>query len=125
MGVIAIVEDDPGVSMLLELKLGSAGHSTYVERDGEAGLAAIRLNPPDLVLLDWMLPRVTGLEVCVAIRDDATLRATPIILLTSRTQEDDVVRGLRAGADDYVVKPFSPVELLGRVERLITAPARR
>ncbi len=116
MSTIALVDDDRDICLLLELKLRAAGHEVLVEHDGEAGLAMMRDRRPDLVILDWMMPRLSGLEVCLAVRDDAELRELPIILLTAKAQEADVERGLSAGADDYVVKPFSPRELLSRVE---------
>ena len=116
MSTIALVDDDRDICMLLELKLRAAGHEVLVEYDGEAGLAMMRQAKPDLVVLDWMMPRLSGLEVCLAAREDADLRDMPIILLTAKAQEADVERGLRAGADDYVVKPFSPRELLSRIE---------
>jgi len=100
------------------------GHEVLIERDGEGGLAAARQEMPDLVVLDWMMPRMTGLEVCLAVRSDPGLERMPIILLTAKAQEADVQRGFAAGADDYLVKPFSPRELASRVEALLTRARR-
>ena len=115
---ILVVEDDPVVRELIEFKLSSAGHEILMEGDGEAGLEAARAHQPDLVILDWMMPKLTGLEVCEAIRADETIASTSVLLLTARAQEADVERGFAAGVDDYLLKPFSPRELLSRVEAL-------
>lgn len=115
---IVVVEDDPVVRELIEWKLAAAGHDVTLEADGEAGLAAVRKTQPDVVIVDWMMPKLTGLEVCEAIRADAALAATPVLLLTARAQESDVERGFAAGVTDYLFKPFSPRELLSRVEAL-------
>ena len=88
---------------------------TQIAGDGEEALLAVKERPPDLILLDWMLPHVSGLEVCRRLRRDPETRNLPVILLTARAAEDDRVRGLDVGADDYVVKPFSPTELMARV----------
>ncbi len=119
MSKILVVDDDTDIRELIEFKLVSMGHEVVSERDGEGGLAAARSELPDLVVLDWMMPRLTGLEVCVALRDDPDLARVPIILLTAKAQEADVQRGFAAGADDYIVKPFSPRELASRVDALL------
>ncbi len=119
MGSILVVEDDPDVSALIEHRLRAAGHSVTVEVDGEAGLAAARSAPHDLIMLDWMMPRRTGLEVCVELRSDPTFASTKILMLTARAQEIDVERALAAGASAYVTKPFSPRELAARVDALM------
>ena len=124
MSTILVVEDDTDIRALVEAKLTQAGYEVHTEHDGEAGLAAARVVEPDLIILDWMLPRLTGLEVCVAIRADATLANVPIILLTARAQEADLERGFAAGADDYLTKPFSPRELATRVAVLLERAAR-
>lgn len=116
---VLVVEDDSVVRELIEWKLTSAGHVVLTEADGEAGLAAARAEKPDVVILDWMMPKLTGLEVCRAIREDETVSSLPVLLLTARAQDSDIEQGLAAGADDYLVKPFSPRELLSRVEALL------
>jgi DNA-binding response OmpR family regulator len=103
------------------MKLEAAGHEVLSEVDGEAGLAAALQEGPDLILLDWMMPRLTGPEVCRLLRESDVCKTVPVILLTAKAQEGDVERGLAAGADDYVVKPFSARELMSRVQ---TALAR-
>jgi two-component system phosphate regulon response regulator PhoB len=100
------------------------GLRVLTEHDGEGGLAAARLELPDLIVVDWMMPRLTGLEVCVEVRKDPGLARTPIILLTAKAQEADIARGFAAGADDYLVKPFSPRELATRVDALLQRVGR-
>jgi two-component system phosphate regulon response regulator PhoB len=112
---ILIIDDDPDLREIVELKLTISGFETDTAVDGEAGLAAAVTTAPDLVLVDWMMPKMTGLEVCQAMRDNENTRRTPIILLTAKAQVADVERGFAAGADDYLVKPFSPTELLARI----------
>jgi DNA-binding response OmpR family regulator len=115
MATILVVEDDPDICALLEFKLESSGHTVVVEHNGEAGLAALDHGPVDLVLLDWMMPRMGGLEFCLALRADARYATLPVLMLTAKAQEADVQRGLAAGADDYILKPFSPREVAARV----------
>ncbi|HUR50255.1 MAG TPA: response regulator [Acidimicrobiales bacterium] len=115
---IVVVEDDPVVRELIEFKLSSAGHEVLLEADGEAGLNTVKTARPDLVILDWMMPKLTGLEVCEAIRADAEISDMSVLLLTARAQESDVEKGFAAGVNDYLLKPFSPRELLSRVEAL-------
>jgi DNA-binding response OmpR family regulator len=109
---ILVVEDDPDTAELLRIIIGAEGFAVTVVRDGEAALAEVARQPPDLILLDLMLPRVDGLEVCRRARQATTV---PIIMLTARTSTADKVRGLTLGADDYVEKPFEPGELLARI----------
>jgi DNA-binding response OmpR family regulator len=120
---VLVVDDDPDIRSVIAFKLERAGYTVYEEADGEAGLAAATEERPDLVLLDWMMPRLSGVEVCRAIRDDASLDRTPVIMLTAKAQEPDVQRALAAGADDYIVKPFSPRELISRVELVLARAA--
>jgi two-component system phosphate regulon response regulator PhoB len=113
---VLVADDDPDIQELVRFKLEQAGHAVTTVGDGEAAIAAVRADGPfDLVLLDVMMPRRTGIEVCEALRGDAATRSIPILLLTAKAQEADVERGFAAGADDYVVKPFSPRELSSRV----------
>jgi two-component system, OmpR family, phosphate regulon response regulator PhoB len=122
---ILIVEDEAALVELLTYNLQKAGFRTAVARDGDEAMLAVEETRPDLVLLDWMLPYVSGIEICRRLRRDSDTRDMPIILLTARSEEDDRVRGLEAGADDYVIKPFSPTELVARVRAVMrrTRPA--
>ena len=119
---VLVVEDDPVVRELIEWKLAAAGHEVLLADDGEAGLQRAKVDKPDAVIVDWMMPKLTGLEVCQAIRADQELADTPVLLLTARAQESDVERGYAAGVDDYLMKPFSPRELLTRLEALTHRP---
>src|SRR6201997_3178706 len=116
---ILIVEDEAALSMLLSYNLEAEGFT--VERVERGDEAEVRLSEsvPDLVILDWMLPGVSGLEICRRIRARGTTRSLPVILLTARGEESERVRGLSIGADDYVVKPFSVPELMARVSALL------
>ncbi|MEI2716712.1 MAG: MtrAB system response regulator MtrA [Candidatus Nanopelagicales bacterium] len=111
-GRILVVDDDPALAEMLTIVLKGEGYSVGVCSDGGSALAAFRDFGPDAVLLDVMLPGADGIEVCRQIRTESD---TPIIMLTARTDTTDVVRGLEAGADDYVVKPFKPKELIARI----------
>jgi two-component system, OmpR family, phosphate regulon response regulator PhoB len=117
--VVLIVEDEAPLVTLLRYNLEKEGFAVCSAGDGEEALLQIAENKPDAVLLDWMLPLVSGLEVCRQIRRAPASRALPIILLTARGEEADRVRGLDSGADDYVVKPFSPSELVARLRAVI------
>lgn len=110
---ILLVEDEVKLARFIELELGFEGYQIRVEHDGVAGLTAVRESNPDLVILDWMLPGLSGIELCRRLR--ATGNKVPVILLTAKDEVGDRVAGLDAGADDYVVKPFSIEELLARV----------
>jgi two-component system phosphate regulon response regulator PhoB len=123
--LILVVEDEAPLVTLLRYNLEGAGFEVADARDGEEALVSIAERKPDLILLDWMLPLVSGLEVCRQIRRKPDLRDIPIIMLTARGEEEDRIRGLDDGADDYVTKPFSPSELLARVRAVLrrTRPA--
>ncbi|WP_029068004.1 response regulator transcription factor [Jonesia quinghaiensis] len=118
MAKVLVVEDDPDVAGLIEHRLRAAGHEVTMESDGESGLATALATTPDLLILDWMMPRLSGLEVCVAVRANPQMDNTKILMLTAKAQESDIERALTAGANDYVSKPFSPRELAARVEAL-------
>lgn len=124
MSKILFVDDDPDICELVQFKLEQMGHEVLVEHDGEGGLAAAAVENPDLVILDWMMPRLTGLEVCLGLRSDPRTEHVPVILLTAKAQEADVQRGFAAGADDYIVKPFSPRELASRVQAILDRVGR-
>jgi DNA-binding response OmpR family regulator len=116
MGAILAIEDDWTVRMVLEHVLETAGHHVDVEAGVEGGRGALETGRYDLVLLDVNLPDGSGFDLLRAIRE-GELRDTPVLVLSGMRQEDAVVRGLKLGADDYVTKPFSPSELLARVDR--------
>jgi two-component system, OmpR family, response regulator ResD len=113
---ILVIEDEEGIIHLLNLYLRDAGYAVVVARDGADGLALHAREQPDLVLLDIMLPALDGFEVCRRIR---SWSRTPILMLTARGDEDDRIQGLELGADDYLVKPFSPRELVSRVRAIL------
>ncbi len=123
--LVLIVEDEPPLVEVLRYNFQSAGFDTLTTMDGEEALIMVDEESPDLIVLDWMLPGLSGIEVCRMIRERRKTRATPIIMLTARGEEGDRIRGLDAGADDYVVKPFSPNELVARARAVIrrTRPA--
>ena len=122
---ILIIEDDRDIVELVRYNLTSEGFEVNSAADGISGLAYLRKTPPDLLLLDLMLPKMPGLEICKEIRRDPALNRLPILMLTARGEEADRVVGLEMGADDYVTKPFSPRELVARVKALLrrTEPA--
>jgi DNA-binding response OmpR family regulator len=113
---ILVVEDDPNLLKALAYNLGREGYRVITAADGEAALEAARREPPDLVILDIMLPKMSGLEVCRVLRREMTV---PILMLTARAEETDKVIGLEIGADDYMTKPFSVRELLARVHAIL------
>ena len=119
MADVVVVEDDADIARLVAHKLRSSGHEVAVEGDGSGGLAAVRAIRPSLVVLDWMLPRMNGLEVCQAIRADPELAGTRVLMLTAKAQEQDLERAFAAGADEYVQKPFSTRELVLRAQSLL------
>jgi two-component system phosphate regulon response regulator PhoB len=116
---IAVVEDEAALVELLRYNFEKEGFRVTTAADGEAALVTVEEAKPDLVILDWMLPHVSGLEVCRQLRRKAETRDLPIIMLTARGEEADKVRGLEVGADDYVAKPFSPSELVARVRAVL------
>src|SRR6202522_3066132 len=116
---ILVVEDESDLALLLSYNLEAEGYvAECVERGDEAELR-LRESPPDLLILDWMLPGVSGLEICRRLRAREGTRTLPVIMLTARGEEAERVRGLSVGADDYVVKPFSVPELMARVRALL------
>jgi len=125
MKTVLVVDDDADIRELITWKLSQAGYTTLAASDGEAGLTAAVDGVPDLILVDWMMPKMTGIEVCRALRDDPVTSRIPIILLTAKAQEAEVERGFAAGVDDYIVKPFSPREMLGRIEAVLARSEAR
>jgi two-component system phosphate regulon response regulator PhoB len=117
--MILVVEDEAALAEVLRYNLEGEGFRVAVAGDGRTALERLEENPPDLVVLDWMLPEVSGIEICRTMRRRPDLKDVPVILLTAKGEEHDRVRGLDAGADDYVVKPFSPKELIARVRAVL------
>ena len=117
--LVLIVEDEAPLVTMLRYNLEREGFAVDAASDGEEALLRISERKPDAVLLDWMLPLVSGLEVCRQIRRSPATRSLPVIMLTARVEEADRIRGLDSGADDYVVKPFSPSELVARLRAVI------
>ena len=128
---VLVVDDDPDIRELVTWKLGQAGYATLSAADGEAAMEIINsrvpgtARRPDLILLDWMMPKMSGLEVCRALHEDPFTADIPIIFLTAKAQEAEVERGFAAGIDDYIVKPFSPREMLSRVEAVLARSLAR
>ena len=130
MKTVLVVDDDADIRELITWKLGQAGYSTLVAADGEEGLAAATAGDsegraPDLILVDWMMPKLSGIEVCRALRDNPATARIPLILLTAHAQEADVELGFAAGVDDYIAKPFSPREMLGRIQAVLARSEAR
>ena len=124
MARIVVADDEQAIRDLVEFKLRRMGHDVTSVGDGQAALAAVRESAPDLIVLDWTMPLMTGLEVCAAMRADDGFNDTAIIMLTARVHESDVREGLDAGADDYMTKPFSPRELGRRVQAALATRLR-
>ncbi len=120
---ILVVEDEDALAVLLRYNLEAAGYQVTTTDHGDEADLLLRESVPDLVLLDWMLPGLSGIELCRRLRQRPETRRLPIILLTARGAEDERVRGLATGADDYIVKPFSVPELLARVGALLRRAA--
>jgi two-component system phosphate regulon response regulator PhoB len=116
---ILLVEDEPAIQELIAVNLEHAGHHVIRARDAEGALGIVRNALPDLLLIDWMLPGMSGVSLARQLRQEERTREIPIILLTARSAEADKVAGLDAGADDYVTKPFSPRELLARIKAVL------
>jgi two-component system phosphate regulon response regulator PhoB len=123
--LILVVEDEAALVTLLRYNLEREGFRVAAAADGEEALLLAREEKPDLVLLDWMLPLLSGIEVCRQLRRMTETRSVPIIMLTARGEEGDKLRGLDSGADDYITKPFSPSELVARIRAVMrrTRPA--
>lgn len=122
MATVLVVDDDEDIRDVVSLRLGVAGHEVVTADDGEDGLRQARECLPDLILLDIQMPRLNGIDVCRRLKADPDLAGIAVVLLTARGQEADVDRGFEAGAQDYIVKPFSLRELQTRVERFVGRP---
>jgi two-component system phosphate regulon response regulator PhoB len=116
---VLIVEDEEPLALLLQYNLEAEGFRVALVRRGDEAEIAISEDPPDLIVLDWMLPGLSGIELCRRLRSGKTARSIPILILTARGEEQDRIRGLTTGADDYVVKPFSVPELMARVRAIL------
>lgn len=116
---VLLIEDDLSITELVRYNLERANYNIDTIADGEEGLYTAIQDTPDVILLDWMLPNLSGLEICRQLRRNESTANVPIILLTARADEPDRVRGLEMGADDYVVKPFSPKELIARIQAVL------
>lgn len=116
---VLVVEDDAALCDLLAWNLSAEGYDVRSTGDGEEALVMVREQAPDAIILDWMIEQVPGIEVCRQLRKDKETARIPIVMLTARGEEEDRIRGLKTGADDYVTKPFSPRELMARIEALL------
>ncbi|HEV2071723.1 MAG TPA: response regulator, partial [Acidimicrobiales bacterium] len=116
---VLVVDDDPVILKLLRVNFEMEGYSVTTAADGVKGLKAAREEHPDVIISDVMMPHMNGLELVAALDADTSTDAIPVILLSARAQETDVSDGLHAGADDYVTKPFDPIELIDRVQQLL------
>jgi two-component system phosphate regulon response regulator PhoB len=116
---ILVVEDEPAIQELISYGLRQAGHETFCAGDAEQAMKIVNDVLPDLVLLDWMLPGMSGIEFAKMLRQVPRTKNIPIIMLTARTEESDKVSGLEVGADDYITKPFSPRELVARIKAVL------
>ena len=126
MEKIAVIEDDPDIRTVIRLALKGAGFGTVCEAGrGDDGLALVMREQPSLALLDLMLPGMDGFDVCREIRRTPSVSTTPIIMLTAKSAEEDVIRGLELGADDYITKPFSRQVLIARIKAALRRPALR
>jgi two-component system phosphate regulon response regulator PhoB len=118
-GKILVVDDEPAIREMIGFALSRAGYAYVEAADTSQAEAEIRQELPDLVLLDWMLPGQSGIDFVKLLRSDPNTRSVPVIMLTARGEEEDKIRGLKGGADDYVTKPFAPKELVARIEAVL------
>ncbi len=116
---VYVIEDEPDILEVIEYNLSREGYRVGASRDGSDGLRKVREEHPDLVLLDLMLPNLDGIEICKRLKNDPVTRPIPVVMLTAKGEESDIVLGLGVGADDYVTKPFSPKELVARVKAVL------
>ncbi|MEM9585309.1 MAG: phosphate regulon transcriptional regulator PhoB [Pseudomonadota bacterium] len=123
--LVLVVEDDPSQREVLAYNIEAEGYRVVSAENGDEALLTVREDQPDLIVLDWMLPNVSGIEVCRQLKKDPDLAKLPVIMLSARSEEDDRVRGLETGADDYIVKPYSVAELMARIRTQLrrTRPA--
>ena len=122
---IVVAEDQPHIRALIEYKLKNSGYDVVTVADGSAALQKVRETLPDLVLLDVMMPLMTGFEVLVALKQDPATKHIPVLMVTAQSREEEIVKGLDLGADDYIAKPFSPNELAARVKTVLVRNQKR
>lgn len=116
MALVMVIEDEEALGLMLKYNLEKEGYEVIVESRGAKALGAVEKYAPSVILLDWMLPEISGVEICKLIRANPEIKNIPIIMLTAKGEEEDKIKGLSAGADDYVTKPFSIPELMARVK---------
>jgi DNA-binding response OmpR family regulator len=116
---VLVVDDDPVIVRLLEVNFEMEGFTVVTAGDGMEGVERARAEQPDIVVSDVMMPKLNGLELCVALKTDDSTKAIPVVLLSAKAQVADIRAGLDAGADDYVTKPFEPLDLIDRVNKLL------
>lgn len=116
---VLIVEDEPAIAELIQFHLEREGMRTAVARTGRLALEAVKREPPDLIILDLMLPELSGMEVCRRLKQQESTRAIPVVMVTAKGEESDIVAGIELGADDFVTKPFSPRVLVARVRNVL------
>lgn len=121
MSTVLVVDDDPDIRTLIAWDLSQDGHEVHTARDGEEALESILRVRPDVVLLDWMMPKLNGLELCRLVRSARDGVGVPVIFVTAKTQRADLIEGFMAGADDYLTKPFTAEQLTERVRRALEA----
>lgn len=119
MAKILVIDDERHILELLKFNLEVSGHEVVCSADGKEGLEIARTENPDLILLDWMLPNLSGIEILKIIRDDRKISKMPVIMLTAKNMEDDKIEGLDRGADDFITKPFSIKELMARIKTVL------
>ncbi len=118
-GKVLVVDDEVYILHILDFSLGAEGFDVITAADGEQALARARSERPDLIVMDIMMPRLDGYETCRRLKGDPATKEIPVLLLTARGREEDRKRGMEAGADDYMTKPFSPNKLIGRVSEML------
>lgn len=116
---VLIVEDEAAIVTMLRYNLEKEGFKVYYTGDGDEAVGLVKAHHPDVIVLDWMLPGMSGIDICAELRRQEETKTVPIIMLSARGEENDRIRGLDAGADDYMVKPFSPSELIARIRAVL------
>ncbi|MGE5893703.1 MAG: response regulator [bacterium] len=119
MPKVLVVDDEPFILLMIEDKLTSAGYDVITSRSGRGIIDIMRKERPDLVILDWMMPEISGIDLCLRIKGDDDLSKTPVFMLTARGREDDEKFGMKCGVEQYITKPFSPKLLLSMLEETI------
>jgi DNA-binding response OmpR family regulator len=120
MSKVLVVDDEPFILMMIEDKLKRAGYHVITSRSSRGIIDVVKKERPDLIILDWMMPGLSGIDVCTMLKSDSVLSGIPVFMLTAKGQEDDEKAGLRCGVDRYITKPFSPKLLLEMVDELLS-----